>query len=808
MSPVIVSSQISLRKITRAVAACATVFILYSNSVAYSEDFFDFLDIEDAPKARRVKRQNSVPSSQNYDYSTVIPTAFSVEGLAVGARVAFGSNAYRAYSCSPSTQFDSYMWCKKNITGRESRGNFSAYYTILHNPEGVVSYVARMQEPSYFTQDEILGLQERLTQKYGQIAKKEKISWANNELTGEYVVWGAARLDPLPANERQEIASDSAQSHGLLVDFVGNFKQSSREGLPIYRVAGGPGFVWVASYNQSGKGKQRFFAVDASTIPLNLRTNPSTNYVASVTTNNANQLDRSLSVEATTSNPVGQNNIRPAASSTTKLELPSTNTQTATNVSSNKRVALVIGNSNYQSLPQLTNPKNDAEDITKSLRDIGFTVYQGLDTSKSQMDALLKKFSADIIGAKAALVYYAGHGVQKDSNNYLLPIDLKVQTEDSLDQGAMQLSIIEKQISQQSGSRINVIILDACRDNPIPDILKKLATTRSIAASSGLAETTGGLDTLIIFSTAPKQVAADGDGRNSPFTEAFLHHVKEQDVDIELMFRSVFHEVQRKTDGKQIPWKHGNLTSGLKLVSTAGAEIDNSAQRIEALAPTGTSVVNRQQNFQERQLPETQASYSREASECDQLAANLYDARKPANIIGVTYEGLRSNSERAESACERAARMNPDDQRYQYQYARSIQVRNPNLALPVLRQLMDAGYPVAADNYGWAMMDRRVSGGNANQSIVAFRRGIQLGDSSSMVSLASLIIKGQATPSFANEHIILLERAAALGHYDAQEALLKLKGQLEQNALQQRQNEAAARMFLGIVGGMMGAVRH
>jgi len=795
-----------LRHVSKAFAAFTCIFIIQHTPSALAEDFFDFLDIDDAPKIKSSRQKNSAPRIQNAEYNTNSPSAYSVEGLAVGARVAFGSNAYRAYNCSPSNQFDTYTWCRKNISGKESRGNFNASYSILHNPDGIVSYVARMQDPSYFTQDEILGLQQRLTQKYGPIAKIEKITWANNEWSGEYVLWGGARLDPLPANERQEIANDIEKGHGLLVDFAGNFKQSAREGLPIYRVAGGPGFVWVASYNQSGKGKQRFFAVDASTIPLNLRTNSSPNYVASVTTNSVTQLDRSLSVEANSPSQTQQSSVRPASNSATLVALPSGNAQNTSSINSSKRVALIIGNSNYQNLPQLTNPKNDAQDITGSLRDIGFTVYQGLDSSKSQMDLLLKKFSAEIVGAEVALVYYAGHGVQKDSNNYLLPVDLKVENEDSLDQGSLQLSIIEKQISHQSGSRINVIILDACRDNPIPELLKKLASTRSIAATAGLAETTGGLDTLIIYSTAPKQVAADGDGRNSPFTEAFLHHVKEKDVDIELMFRSVFHEVQRKTDGKQIPWKHGNLTTGLKLVSTAASAESNSSQNVEALAPTGSSVVNGPIYSRDGQVAEAQRSYSREAAECDQLAANLYDSRKPASIIGVTYEGLRSNAERAEIACEQAARMNTDDLRYRYQYARAVQVRNPNIAIPALRQLMDAGYPVAADNYGWALMDRRVSGGNASQSIAVFRRGVQLGDSSSMVSLATLIIKGQATPAFANEHIVLLERAAAMGHYDAQEALLKLKGQLEQNALQQRQNEAAARMFLGIVGGMMGSI--
>jgi uncharacterized protein len=418
------------------------------------------------------------------------------------------------------------------------------------------------------------------------------------------------------------------------------------------------------------------------------------------------------------------------------------------------------------------------------------------------MTTLVKDFSKELGNASVAVVYYAGQGVQQNGENFLLPVDLEIKDDASLNDGSLQLSVLQSELTAKNSAIVNIIILDACRNNPIPEILKSSGTARGLGEwTRGLAEPKSGLDTIIVFSTAPSQVASDGEGRNSPFAEALLSHVKDPDVDVEIMFRKVFHDVQKRTDGKQIPWKHGNLTNGINLLSTRPPTEKPGESNVAVLPPKaeGSIEVPRLQTG----LPEPR-QYA-EISECDRLAGNIYDARKPRDIVGSTYEALRANSDSALSVCSIASERFPNDLRYRYQYARSLQVKNPSAALPLLRRLMDAGYPVAADNFGWAMLDQRVREASLPDAVAAFRRGVQLGDSSSMVSLASLMIRGATSQPYPNEHIALLERAAALGHFDAQEVLVKLRGQLQQNEAQKRQSEEAARMFLGIVGGLVGA---
>jgi hypothetical protein len=227
----------------------------------------------------------------------------------------------------------------------------------------------------------------------------------------------------------------------------------------------------------------------------------------------------------------------------------------------NDRVALVIGNGAYMGAQPLPNPKNDATDVAEALRKLGFQTIVGFDLDKAGMDRIVAEFANAAITAEVALVYYSGHGIEVDGTNYMVPIDLKFRN-DRFD--LESLSSVSKVVDVLKRVRgIRVIVLDACRDNPLESGVKRSIANRSRSVRSrsigrGLAR----LDvagTIVSFATAAGMTADDGAGRNSPYTEAFLDHIGAQ-VSIEQVFTNIMLEVNKKTNKKQSPMLSMSLT--------------------------------------------------------------------------------------------------------------------------------------------------------------------------------------------------------------------------------------------------------
>src|SRR6478609_8665386 len=221
-----------------------------------------------------------------------------------------------------------------------------------------------------------------------------------------------------------------------------------------------------------------------------------------------------------------------------------------------KRVALVIGNSAYQHTAVLKNPSNDATDIAGKLRALGFEVIDGTDLSKADMESRIRAFADKLQGSDVGLFFYAGHGLAADGRNFLAPVDAKLQSETDLDFEAVDLSLVLKQMERNS--RVSLVFLDACRDNPLA--LNLAATSRSLQVSRGLARVDRAVGMMIAFSTQPGNVALDGEGRNSPFTDALLHHIDAEGASINDMMIEVRNDVLKATDGKQVPWENSSLT--------------------------------------------------------------------------------------------------------------------------------------------------------------------------------------------------------------------------------------------------------
>jgi len=229
----------------------------------------------------------------------------------------------------------------------------------------------------------------------------------------------------------------------------------------------------------------------------------------------------------------------------------------STTAFASKRVALVIGNGAYESVPILSNPRNDAVDISGKLSNLGFDVVSGTDADLSTLKIQLRRFSRKLSDADVALFYYSGHAIQVQDENYLVPTDATLSTELDVDLETLSLNSILRQMNRQA--RVNLVFLDACRDNPFLNRLQ--SGTRNVGASRGLSRVENdNIGSVIVFATAPGDVAYDGIGRNSPFTEAMLRHIDTPGQDISLMLRKVRRDVVEATNNKQIPWERSSLT--------------------------------------------------------------------------------------------------------------------------------------------------------------------------------------------------------------------------------------------------------
>jgi hypothetical protein len=236
------------------------------------------------------------------------------------------------------------------------------------------------------------------------------------------------------------------------------------------------------------------------------------------------------------------------------------------------RVALVIGNGNYANANKLKNPPNDAEDLVTALGKIGFDVIEGHDLDHRGMEEKLKQFARKLDSAKIALFFYAGHGLQVSGKNYLLPIDAKLEYPKDLAFETIELGLILAQMDAANAA--NIVILDACRDNPLARTLSgALGATRSGAVGRGLArDIISGDGTMIVYSTQPEIVALDGDGRNSPYTAALLKHLPTPGLEIGTLMRRVRLDVVASTQRRQVPWDSNSLLSEVVLVPPVVSE--------------------------------------------------------------------------------------------------------------------------------------------------------------------------------------------------------------------------------------------
>ena len=234
------------------------------------------------------------------------------------------------------------------------------------------------------------------------------------------------------------------------------------------------------------------------------------------------------------------------------------------------RIALVIGNSAYNYSP-LQNPVNDANDIAAALKKCNFRVMKVINANRKTMLKKIRSFGYNLRKYDVGLFYYAGHGIQVSGENYLVPIGAKVNTEDEvIDEGVLVSSVFRKMINAEN--RLNIIILDACRDNPFKSNFR--------STSRGLARMDAPTGSILAYATAPGSVALDGKDRNGLYTSKLLKYIMTPATEIGQLFKQVRIEVMNESKNKQVPWESSSLVSDFFFIPNRGIAVKKSTKKL------------------------------------------------------------------------------------------------------------------------------------------------------------------------------------------------------------------------------------
>ncbi len=423
--------------------------------------------------------------------------------------------------------------------------------------------------------------------------------------------------------------------------------------------------------------------------------------------------------------------------------------------SAQKRVALVIGNGHYGTVTPLKNPANDAKAVAQSLRDLGFRVMLGVDLGKAAFEETVRDFSNSLNGAEAAVFYYAGHGLQVDGRNYMVPVDAKLADEADLPFQLVALDIVLQRLAHHRIT--NIVIMDACRDNPLGATLSKALGERSTAVGTGLASVYASAGTLISYSTQPYHVALDGDGDNSVYSGSLARHIGTADIDVIDMLKRVRRDVQDATNKEQLPWDSHAMIEDFFFRTSAGKVVppqpdpdrDRKALRTDQTA----IVIPPDRNAVRTGKPPVHP--------CDVIAGSASDPERVTP--GVTMGAL--NGAEGVDACRAALALYPDTPRFEFQLARSLQKSGANAESAALyRSLVERGYFAALTNYGWMLNSGLGVAKDQKAAVHFYLLAAHQGDNFGMFNTAMAYDTGEGLPYNSAQAARWLYAAIRLGH--------------------------------------------
>ena len=297
---------------------------------------------------------------------------------------------------------------------------------------------------------------------------------------------------------------------------------------------------------------------------------------------------------------------------------------------SSKRIALVIGNGAYENAPHLKNPANDATDIAGHLVKAGFTVDHGTNLNQRQMKAMIRAFGQKLKAGAHGLFYFAGHGVQLRGRNYLIPVDANIQSEADVEDQSVDTNLMLG-IMDEAGNGLNVVILDACRNNPFGRSFR--------SASNGLAQMDAPSGTLIAYATAPGSVASDGKERNGLYTQELLKNMLTPGLSIEEVFKRVRIAVRNATGGQQTPWESSSLTGDFYFTTGDKAAVTPAGKTIPAISSSDADQPRVQPPPSEAQQPQSGTSTVKSGTLLNDKAISLPEPNYPAMAKAARVSG-------------------------------------------------------------------------------------------------------------------------------------------------------------------------
>ena len=429
------------------------------------------------------------------------------------------------------------------------------------------------------------------------------------------------------------------------------------------------------------------------------------------------------------------------------------------------RVALVVGNSTYAHIGRLPNPDNDARDMSAALRRLGFEVTTEFDVDRVELTEALRAFTRRSAGADVSLVFYAGHGIEMDGVNYLVPVDARLERDVDV---RFETVTVDDLLVSTSGAALRLVILDACRNNPLARSMLRTAASRSVSGGSfaDLNEDLLGNETLVAYAAAAGTTAADGRGRNSPYTAALLSHL-ETPLEIGLLFRRVRAQVLSTTNGTQRPHEYHSLVGEHYLTRTLAT---GTSVSVTAAVPAELALADRPRpDPPEIDVTELHIAALRELAEAGDAEAQTE--------LGERYEhgrGVAQDDRAAVSWFRRAAEQGhlPGQAALGFMYATGRGVAQDHAeAVRWFRRAADQGNARSQYNLGTSYRDGRGVVQDDTEAVRWFRRSAEQGSAFGQTGLGAMYDTGRGVQRNDAEAVRWYRRAADQGDAFAQRNL-------------------------------------
>jgi tetratricopeptide (TPR) repeat protein len=452
------------------------------------------------------------------------------------------------------------------------------------------------------------------------------------------------------------------------------------------------------------------------------------------------------------------------------------------------RIALVVGNSAYQHAPALQTTLNDANDIAQTLESLGFVTKKLVNASYDDTRRAIRAFNDLAPNAEVALIYFAGHGIAMNGQNWIIPVDAELRSEFDVTTEAIGLNTLIK--SAGSATTLGIVILDACRDNPFASAMAR--QTRSI--NRGLARVEPVQNVLVAYASKEGTTAEDGIGRNSPYTAALLKYLGAPGVDINLMLRKVRDDVRLHTTQKQQPFVYGSLPKKPIYLKEASLVIDPRqgnkpvGELDETIWPAIKESTDRQlfsdflnrfplsphaeearaklKSLQPRNIASRETNpnvpATTEVDACDRLAASPLDTERANKVAGVELSQIEVTA--AERVCDEAMRHSPQVARFPFQAARVAMARGDHAAaLQLYEKASELGSALAMYSLGLIYLEGKIVPLNYSEARSWYEKAVALNSAFAVPDLASLYETGRGGPPDIAKAFELYRRAATAG---------------------------------------------